>query len=369
MNKQNQNPKTQDLRPSVLVTGANGQLGHKIAQLLTPNYSLILTDSDNMDITDKKQILKITTSKKPDIIIHGAAYTQVDLAEDSPALCEKINSEGTKNLAEAAHELDIPIIYISTDYVFDGKQGQGLGLRAQDLVLRKNSFTQKDPEQNPKTQDLRPKPYREKDTPHPLSVYGKTKLEGEDHIQNICKKYYIIRASWLFGELPENHHGTNFVETMLRLGKERDRLSIVNDQIGSPTYTKDLVGIIDRIIRTHNSGFRTQNLGLRGNNFIQKSQGLEPKTQDLSPKFNPVPYGIYHFSGTGACSWYDFAKEIFDQSQVKINLAPITSDQYPQKAKRPAYSYMSKAKIEKALDISVRPWQEMLREYLDNKSI
>lgn len=279
----------------VLVTGANGQLGHKINQLLSENFDLTLTDADTMDITDKEEVLETVKSIKPDFIIHGAAYTKVDAAEENEALCRKINATGTENVAKAASEVDATLIYISTDFVFDGKRNS---------------------------------PYSEDDKTNPLSVYGLTKREGEEAIQKFCPKHYIIRVAWLFGELPENYPGSNFVETMLRLAKEKGSLSVVNDQIGSPTYTKDLVETIKLAIDS------------------------------------AMPYGTYHFSGTGECSWYDFAQEIFDRSKTNIKLSPIDSDHFTQKAKRPPYSYMDKAKIEKTLGIKVRTWQEMLGEYL-----
>jgi len=282
-----------------LVTGAKGQLGKKIIDLLNEKYELVLTDSTEMDITDKAKVFEVVGTEKPDYILHAAAYTQVDKAEEMEDICRKVNALGTENIALAGKEFDSTVIYISTDYVFDGTKGTS---------------------------------YSEEDQTNPLSVYGKTKLEGEKFIQDICEKYYIIRSSWIFGELPEGHPGTNFVETMLRLAKERDLLTIVSDQIGSPTYTGDLVNAIDQIIEK-----------------------------------NPT-FGIYNFSGSGACSWYDFAVEIFNQSSVKIEVKPITSDQYPQKAKRPSYSYLDKTKIETALETKVRPWQEMLKEYLDKRT-
>lgn len=202
-------------KKKILVTGAKGQLGKKIHELLATDYKLILTDSDDMDITDKLKVHKVVKSESPDFIIHGAAYTQVDKAEENVELARKVNALGTKNIAEVAKEFDIPVIYISTDYVFDGK---------------KNS------------------PYTEEDQPNPLSIYGQTKYEGEQFIENICDKYYIIRSAWIFGELPKGHPGTNFVETMIRLAKEKDELNIVNDQIGSPTYTSDLVEVIGKIV-------------------------------------------------------------------------------------------------------------------------
>ena len=279
----------------ILITGAKGQLGNKLIEILGKDHELILTDSDNMDITDINIVKKVISEEKPDYIIHGAAYTKVDKAEEEIDLCRKINSIGTKNIATVAKEFDIKLIYISTDFVLDG---------------------------------LKKSPYMESDKPNPLSIYGLTKYEGEEFIRGICDQYYIIRVAWLFGELPVGGAGTNFVEIMLKLAKERPSLNVVNDQIGSPTYTGDLVETISKIINSS------------------------------------AEFGTYHFSGTGACSWYDFAKEIFRLTNTQVNLQPILSVEYPQKASRPPYSYLDKSKIEKALNINVRPWQEMLREYL-----
>ncbi len=282
----------------ILITGASGQLGKKIIELFDKKYQLILTDIQNMDITNILQVKNTIIKEKPDFIIHSAAYTQVDKAEENKDICKKINTFGTKNIAVIASKFNIPLIYISTDFVFDGK---------------KNT------------------PYNEKDVPKPISIYGQTKYAGEKFIQKFCKKYYIIRTSWLFGELPKDYPGTNFVEVMLKLAKEKKELKVVNDQIGSPTYTGDLVKIIFKMI-----------------------------TQKPT-------YGIYHFSGKGACSWYDFAKEIFAQTKTRINLTPIKSVNYPQKAPRPAYSYLDKRKIEKALNIKPRRWQKMIKSFLSNK--
>lgn len=284
----------------ILVTGANGQLGYKIKELLSQKYELVLTDASEMDITNKERVDEVISKEKPDFIIHAAAYTQVDKAEENIELCENINILGTKNIAEAAKEYNSTLIYISTDFVFDGLKGSA---------------------------------YSEEDKANPLSVYGRTKFQGEKIVGEICNKYYIIRIAWLFGELPEGYPGSNFVETMLRLAKEKEYLTIVNDQIGSPTYTKDLVEAFDKMIG------------------------------DKS-----VSYGTYHFSGVGACSWYDFASEIMNQSEIKIEVKPVTSREFVQKATRPSYSYLDKTKIEKALDIKVRTWQEMLGEYIQNRN-
>jgi dTDP-4-dehydrorhamnose reductase len=285
----------------ILITGAKGQLGLKLKEILSPNFELVLTDSAEMDITNPRIVEEVISREKPDFIVHAAAYTKVDQAEEDWELCMKINAEGTKNVAKAASLYDSTLIYISTDYVFDGKKTT---------------------------------PYKEEDGAKPLSVYGKSKLEGEKQVASISEKYYVLRAAWLFGELPTGHPGSNFVETMLRLASERESLSVVSDQIGSPTYTGDLVETINRIV------------GREG-----------------------APYGLYHFSGIGECSWYDFAKEIFKQANVKIDLRPIKSDRYPQKAKRPPYSYLDKAKIKSALKMEVRSWQEMLKEYLEKRKI
>jgi dTDP-4-dehydrorhamnose reductase len=282
----------------ILIAGASGQLGKKLAEALSREHKLVLTDSATMDITDPQIVRDIVAQNRPDYIINAAAYTRVDQAEGDIETCRQVNAQGAKNIAAAAREFGAKLIYISTDFVFDGVQ---------------------------KT------PYQETDAANPLSVYGLTKYEGEKFIQEIGGEYYIVRVSWLFGELPQGYKGTNFVEVMLKLAREREEIKVVNDQIGSPTYTGDLALAIGQIIAQ-----------------------------------NP-PSGIYHFSGTGECSWYDFAREIFSQTNTKIRLTPIASAQYPQKAQRPPYSYLDKAKIENALGIKVRPWPEMLKDYLNKR--
>jgi dTDP-4-dehydrorhamnose reductase len=321
-------------KKKILVTGAKGPLGKKIIEMLGNDYKLVLTDSEEMDITDKDKVFEVIGQENPDFIIHGAAYTRVDDAEEKVDLCRKINAEGSKNVAMAAKENNTTLLYISTDFVFDGINSQESGAGS----LEKDA-------------NARTIPYTEFDTPHPLSVYAQTKLEGENFIREICSKYYIFRTAWLFGELPEGHPGTNFVEAMLKLAAERDSLNVVADQIGSPTYTGDLVKVIHQIVSSQESVASSNN----GNYQL-------PTTN-----YQPVPYGTYHFSGTGACSWYDFAKEIFKQTNTKIDLKPISSNEYPQKAKRPSYSYLDKSKIEKALGVKVRPWQEMLSDYLASR--
>lgn len=304
----------------ILITGAKGQLGHKLAEKLEArSYKLIPTDSDSMDITNAEATMKTISDEKPDIILHCAAYTKVDQAEEEKELAERINAIGTRNIAKAAKKNNSILFYVSTDYVFDG---------------------------------LGDSPLKESDPTDPVNFYGETKLAGEKFIQKICDKFYIIRTSWLYGELPKNHPGTNFVETMLRLAKERDNLTVVDDQIGSPTYTGDL---IDSILFILNS--------IESESDSSKNQVISSGTP--SPETR-VPFGIYHFSGEGETTWCQFAKEIFDQTGTKINLRPITTAEYPTKAKRPHYSYLSKEKI-KSAGVFVRPWQDGLKEYLQKR--
>lgn len=285
----------------ILITGSNGQLGLTLQNVLN-KYNLILTDRNDLDITNADAVNIFVNDNKPNVIIHAAAYTKVDKAEEERDLAYNINALGTKNVAEAAHKNGSLLIYISTDYVFNSK-GQ--------------------------------KPLKEDDPTDPVNYYGQTKLAGEEFIQNICQKYYIIRTAWLYGELPKGHPGSNFVETMLRLAKGKDQLTVVNDQIGSPTYTGDLVNCIIHLV---------------------KDQGS-----------NKIPYGVFHYSGDGETTWYQFAKTIFDLTKTKINLKPISTANYPTLAKRPFYSYLSKEKV-KSFGIPVPPWQEGLKEYLTKRS-
>jgi len=281
----------------ILITGARGQLGKKLTEILSVDFDLVLTDTAEMDITNKEAVTRVFNKEKPDFIIHAAAYTRVDDAESQRELAYKVNALGSKNLAEATANLKIPIIYISTDYVFPGTGNQ---------------------------------PLTEDDPTEPVNYYGQTKLDGENFIRKINPKHYIIRTAWLYGELPEGHPGSNFVETMLKLAKEKSEITVVDDQIGSPTYTGDLVRAIGEIIKKN------------------------------------IPYGVYHLSGEGATSWYNFANEIFNQSGIRVKITPTTSDNFLRPAKRPGYSYLSKKKL-KTAGIDVRPWADGLQEYLKNR--
>ena len=280
----------------VLVTGAKGQLGSDLlCELSKRNIESVGIDIDDLDITDaaatKRVIEKINNDAKIDAIIHCAAYTAVDAAEDNEALVTKINAEGTKNIAEVAKTLDVAMMYISTDYVFDG-EGE--------------------------------RPWEPDDKRAPLNVYGMAKYKGELYVEELLKKYFIVRISWVFGL-----HGNNFIKTMIRLGKERGAVSVVNDQIGSPTYTPDLSRLLADMIVTDK-------------------------------------YGRYHATNEGLCSWYDFAVEIFKLKQTKLDVAvtPVSSDAFPVKAKRPHNSRMDKSKLTENGFELLPPWQDALGRYL-----
>ncbi len=274
----------------ILITGGNGQLGTELRKLLDEQQvTYVSTDSSEMDITDAKQTRQVIEELKPEVIYHCAAYTAVDKAEEeSKALDELINVDGTRNVAEAAKAVGATLVYISTDYVFDGA---------------KKEHT-----------------YKESDTPAPLNEYGRTKLLGEQAVAAIMDNYYIIRTSWVFG-----NYGNNFVFTMQRLSKSHSKLTVVNDQFGRPTWTRTL------------AEFMT---------FVVQKQ---------------APFGIYHLSNEGSCSWYEFAKEILKDTTVEV--APVTSAEYPQKARRPQYSVMDLSKAE-ALGFVIPTWQTALSEML-----
>jgi dTDP-4-dehydrorhamnose reductase len=243
-----------------------------------------------MDITDKAQVDAVIKEANPDAVIHCAAYTAVDLAEDNIDLCRRINADGTRNIAEVCKELDIKMIYISTDYVFDGEG---------------THFWQPD------------------DARSPLNVYGQTKYEGELAVETILEKYYIVRIAWVFGV-----NGKNFIKTMLNLGKTRDHLTVVNDQIGSPTYTYDLSKLLVDMVETDK-------------------------------------YGRYHATNEGLCSWYDFACEIFKQAGYDhVTVSPVSASEYPAKAKRPSNSRMCKDKLTENGFEKLPTWQDALGRYL-----
>ncbi len=283
----------------VLVTGANGQLGQSI-QFIAGNYPNIdfkFCDSKTLNITNLNNVKQIFELYKPNFCINAAAYTAVDKAESEPDKAFVINVTGAKNLAEICKEFNTTLIHISTDFVFDGTSIALSGTNG----------------------------YIETDQTNPKSAYGQTKLDGEKAIQAILEKHIIIRTSWVYSQF-----GNNFFKTMLRLGSEREILSVVNDQIGTPTNAVDLANVILHIIC-----------------HLERSQG----------NF----YGIYNFSNLGQCSWYDFAKKIFEFNNITIDLKPIPTSSYPTPAERPKYSVLDKSKIISTFGIEIKTWEESLK--------
>jgi len=275
----------------VLVTGANGQLGLCFQELskLHPTIQFVFSSSKELDVTNNESVKAIFELTNFDFCINCAAYTAVDLAESDSDKAKSVNVLAVKNLAEVCNDTNTKLIHVSTDFVFDG------------------------------TSNI---PYSENDEAKPLSVYGKTKLDGELAIQNILEEFFILRTSWLYSE-----YANNFMKTMLRLGAERSELGVISDQIGSPTYAKDLARSIIRII-----------------------------------KLNSNEYGVYHYSNEGVASWYDFAKAIFDLSNTEIAVNAISTTAYPTPAKRPHYSVLDKSKLKTKLGIEIPYWRDSLKE-------
>lgn len=286
------------MNKNILITGANGQLGSEIKKLspLYPSFSFFFTDIEQLDLLNKSAIAEYITLNNIDYVVNCAAYTAVDKAEDEPQLCRKINRDAVANLAEAAIG-KAKVIHVSTDYVFDGKGNT---------------------------------PLKETDAVNPQSVYGTTKLEGEQILTKILPESIIVRTSWLYSEF-----GNNFVKTMLRLGTERSSLNVVSDQFGSPTYAKDLAkALLDVIV------------------FAEEGKLF--------------PAGIYHYSNEGACSWYDFCVKIFELADVKgCTVHPIPTTEYPTKATRPGYSVLDKTKIKETFQLTIPAWEASLKECIN----
>ncbi|MDR2118685.1 MAG: dTDP-4-dehydrorhamnose reductase [Tannerellaceae bacterium] len=284
---------------TILVTGANGQLGCSLraaAGLLPERDRFLFSDADTLDICDREALLSYAQTHRAGYIINCAAYTAVDLAESNEVPCFRINSEAVRSLGETAAALGIRVVHISTDYVFDGS----------------NSI-----------------PYVETDYTCPVSVYGRSKQRGEQMLRSVCPEAVIIRTSWLYSEF-----GNNFVKTMLRLGKEREEIRVVFDQIGTPTYAGDLASAILSIIRSAEAGI-----------------------------FHP---GIFHYSGEGVCSWYDFALKIFRLAHIPVRTLPVDTKDYPTPAPRPPYSVLNKKKIKQTYGLTIPHWEESLRIMLHN---
>jgi dTDP-4-dehydrorhamnose reductase len=277
----------------ILVTGANGQLGQDVVNLLSAKNEVHGFGREQLDITNQDQCYEVLSTLKPEVIVHCAAYTAVDLAETEEDLAYQINAYGTRNLAAAAEKIGAKLVYISTDYVFDGTATT---------------------------------PYREYDNTNPQSVYGKSKRAGEQLVQTLSSKYFIVRTSWVYGL-----HGANFVKTMLKLAQDRDTLKVVSDQFGSPTYTIDLVHFLEQLIQTER-------------------------------------YGIYHASNAGVCSWYDFACAIFEESGKMIKVEPCSTEEFPRPAPRPRFSAMEHLAIRANGFEDLRSWREGLLAFLKELS-
>ena len=273
----------------ILITGANGMLAKAVKEELKET-ELVCTDVEELDITNLDAVRLYTKKVKPDYIINCAAYTAVDKAEEQEELVYKINAIGPKNLAIAAQEDNAVLVHISTDYVFGGE---------------------KDVSED----------YSEDDEKNPQAVYGTTKLAGEKFIEENCKKFYIFRTAWLYGE------GHNFVRTMINLSKEHDKVKVVNDQHGSPTYAVDLASIIH--------------------------QAMEKQ----------IPFGIYNSTNIGYTTWYDFTKMIYDLEGINCKVTPVTSEEFKSAAKRPKNSQMSKSKLLK-YGIKIPTYEDALKRYL-----
>jgi dTDP-4-dehydrorhamnose reductase len=276
----------------ILITGGKGQLGRDLEKILlnTGKYELTCLGHDALDITKPGNVQQVVLTNRPEVIIHAAANTNVDSCELDKDSAYLVNALGSRNVAVAAAKTGAKLVYISTDYVFNGKAER---------------------------------PYIEFDMTDPINIYGKSKLAGEQYVAGLSNKYFIVRTSWLYGR-----HGKNFVKTMLSLAKEKKEVSVVNDQVGSPTYTKDLAHFIAELIQTE-------------------------------------LYGIYHATNGGECSWFDFARAIFkiaNLSQIKVK--PATTLELNRPAPRPAYSVLDNYCIRLQGLPGLRPWEEALQEFL-----
>ena len=274
----------------ILVTGVNGQLGHDVVLRLTDlKIACQGVDIGDFDLTDEAASAAWIRAYEPTAVIHCAAYTAVDRSEDEPDLCRAVNVTGTANIARACRDTGAKMMYISTDYVFGGA-GE--------------------------------RPFETNDPKDPKGQYGLTKLEGEEQVLRYLDAYFIVRTAWVFGK-----NGKNFIKTMLRLGQEHSEVTVVNDQFGSPTYTRDLADLLCEMIATDR-------------------------------------YGVYHATNEGFCSWYDFATAIMAEAGLPALVRPVTSDQYPTRAVRPKNSRLSKQSLDLAGFQRLPPWRDALRRYL-----
>ena len=273
----------------ILITGSNGMLGHDLIEALKDNHELVLTTSRTLDITDKEQVFDFISQNKPDIVINSAAYTDVDGCEENQDLAYSVNGEGVKNLAFACREADSALLHISTDYIFNGENTR---------------------------------PWVEDDEIGPISVYGKSKLKGEQAILEILDKFFIVRTAWLYGV-----NGRNFPKTMLELAENHSQITVVYDEVGTPTYTPDLAKAISQLIETDH-------------------------------------YGIYHITNSGSCSWCEFARYIFEVAGKDVEVIPVTAAEFARPAPRPHYSVLENRNwIKKGFE-PLRSYKEAIKEYI-----
>jgi dTDP-4-dehydrorhamnose reductase len=309
-------------RYKVLITGSSGMLGVDLSQELDGKFevfgmdvvrrsSSVVRKFYKCDITKKQEVADFIKRVNSDIVIHAAAWTDVDGCELDPKKAYKVNSEGTKNVALACKSAGVPLIYISTDFVFDGKKKSA---------------------------------YVEDDRTNPISAYGDSKLKGEEAVRDILKEYYILRTSWLYGR-----HGKNFVDTILAKAKSEKALQVVNDQVGSPTFTRDLAKAIRALLDTFSSKLPGPHSTRAGAGEARSSKG----------------YGIYHVSNAGSVSWYEYAKEILRLARSGTKVDPISSKKMGRPAKRPAMSALDNSKFIKFTGYRMRNWKEALRDYIE----
>ncbi len=274
----------------ILITGSDGMLGHDLADVLKGKHELILTTSKTLDITDKDHVIDFVSSQKPDMLINAAAYTDVDGCEKNQELAYSVNGEGVRNLAMACKKIGCGLVHISTDYVFNGENTR---------------------------------PWVEDDETGPISVYGKSKLEGEKAICEILDKYFILRTAWLYGV-----NGRNFPKTMLELAENHSKITVVYDEVGTPTYTLDLAQAISKLIETD-------------------------------------CYGIYHLTNSGSCSWCEFARYIFEIAGADVEVVPVTADEFARPAPRPSYSVLENRNwVENGFE-PLRNYTEAIKEYIE----
>ncbi len=292
---------------SLMLIGSKGQLGREVhRKCVSRGVPLVAVDLPEVDITDFSRVERLFEESRPSIAINAAAYTAVDLAESESRACYAVNRDGPLNLARACAEGDIPLIHISTDYVFDGKAGS---------------------------------PYRENDPVRPLGVYGRSKAEGERAVASGCRKHVVVRTAWLYGVF-----GKNFVKTMLRAGMERDCLKVVNDQFGCPTCAADLADAVLAVCAS----------------VAEETEG----------KKDGKPWGVYHYCGKGIATWYELAKEVFEiwrgLGAGKIpELIPISTSEYPTAAERPRFSALDCSGMERTFGVRQVPWRDSLRKTVE----